>query len=151
MDKEDLEEFIQTQIISSAQKLKGKFSPISDIVDKNLKIQEVEKIFIFSKNNKKFYLFKLANYEKTPKYRYYIAITLADVSSDLLVSIARSFAIKNEIKLIQYNLSPKMSRISLIALKEIKHVVSYDDIIQILASFKEIFQKKIDRFVGLIK
>ena len=83
--------------------------------------------------------------------RYYLAITLAENSSDLLVQFAKEFAIENDLKLIQYSLYPKTLRIQLLSLKEIKEPKDYINSLEILKVFRKKFRDKLGRIKKFVE
>jgi hypothetical protein len=97
------------------------------------------------------FLFSVKNYDKLPKIRYFLAMQLASQSSDFLVALSRDFAIKNDLKLIQYSIVPKTTRISLLSLKEIKEIEDFEKSIGMLQDFRERFRKKIAKIKDLVK
>ena len=100
---------------------------------------------------KNFYLFVIKNYSKHPKKRYYLAVILASQSSDLLVKLAQDFAQSNSLKLIQYAIHPKLSRISLISLREIKKIDDYPHSVNILTEFRKNFLDNLIKIKNLVK
>ncbi len=147
----DLKSFIQNDIIKNIKKVKAKHAPISEIVDNIPKTLVIEKIYDLQEKFKNFYFFIAKNFSKTPKLRYFLAISLANSSSDLLVQLARDFAVKNDFKLIQYSIFPKTLRIQLLLLKEIKEVEDYTDLIEKLKSYRIEFRSKLGSVRNLIE
>ncbi|MFX1588349.1 MAG: hypothetical protein ACFFC1_09355, partial [Promethearchaeota archaeon] len=139
----DLKSFIKDEIIKKVKKIKGKHPPISELVNNVSKSLSIEKIYDLRKKKKYFFLFIVKNYSKQPKLRYFLAILLANNSSDLLVQLARDYAIKHDLKLIQYSLFPKTLRIQLLLLKEIKNVEDYTNSIEKLNHFRKEFRSKL--------
>ena len=97
------------------------------------------------------FLFTVKNYDKVPKIRYFLAMQLASQSSDLLVALSRDFAIKNDLKLIQYSIYPKSTRTNLLSLKELKEVEDIEKSIGILQDFREDYKKKIVKIKNLVE
>ena len=92
---------------------------------------------------KECYFFIVKNNAKQPKFRYFLTISLANNSSDLMVQLAKEFALKNRLKLIQYSIYPKTLRIQLLSIKEIKEIEEYNDSIEILKEARKNFRKKL--------
>ena len=150
-NQKSLKSFIKTQILKTAKKLKGKYNPISELVDnipRTLKIREIYKIEDSLKN---LFLIIVNNYSKQPKVRYFLALILASQSSDLLVSLAKDYATKNNLKLIQYCLFPKSIRISLLTLTEIQTVEDFSNSIELLKNFRNYFRKTFEKIKNLIE
>jgi len=147
----DLKSFITHEIIKKVDKIKGKHSPISEVVDGISKTLLVQNVYDLSKKEKNFFLLIVKNYSKKPKLRYLIAILLANSSSDLLVQFAKDYAIKSDLKLIQYSLYPKTLRIPLLLLKEIKRVEDYSNSIDKLKSYRKKFHQKLVRLKKLVE
>lgn len=147
----DLKSFIKDEIIKKVKKIKGKHPPISELVNNVSKSLSIEKIYDIRKKKKYFFLFIVKNYSKQPKLRYFLAILLANNSSDLLVQLARDYAIKHDLKLIQYSLFPKTLRIQLLLLKEIKEIEDYTNFIEKLNHFRKEFRSKLLKFKKLIE
>jgi len=140
MNQRDLSGFLQNQVIKKSKKLKGKFAPFSEIIDNELRVLKINKIYDLSEKFKNLYLFIVKNYLKQPKERYFLAVSLASQSSDLLVSLANGFAQKNTLKLVQYAINPKQLRISLISLKEIEKIEDYSFSVELLKEFRTNFR-----------
>jgi len=150
MSTKNLQDFIKEKT-KNAIKLKGKHSPLSEKVKgkyQQLKIKWIYKIIEQERGN---FLIAVKNYYKKPKYRYFLAVILANVSSDLLVKLAKDFALKNNIRLIQYSLYPKTHRINLLALKEFKNREDYSQGLDILKSFKINFQNRLETIKNIGK
>jgi len=150
-NQKSLKSFIKTQILKTAKKLKGKYNPISELVDnipRTLKIREIYKIEDSLKN---LFLIIVNNYSKQPKVRYFLALILASQSSDLLVSLVKDYATMNNLKLIQYSLFPKNIRISLLTLTEIQTVEDFSNSIELLKNFRNYFRKTFEKIKNLIE
>ena len=150
-NQKSLKSFIKIQILKTAKKLKGKYNPISELVDnipRTLKIREIYKIEDSLKN---LFLIIVNNYSKQPKVRYFLALILASQSSDLLVSLVKDYATMNNLKLIQYSLFPKNIRISLLTLTEIQTVEDYSNSIELLKNFRNYFRKTFEKIKNLIE
>lgn len=140
MSQRDLSGFLQNKLIKKSKKLKGKFAPFSEIIDNELRVLKINKIYDLSEKFKNLYLFIVKNYLKQPKERYFLAVSLASQSSDLLVSLANEFAQKNALKLVQYAINPKQLRVSLISLKEIENIEDYSFSVELLKEFRTNFR-----------
>ena len=143
--------YLKSNIIKNAQKLRGKFAAISEIIENSQRTLTVQNIHRLTDELKGLFLFSVKNYDKHPKIRYFLAIQLASQSSDFLVALSRDFAIKNDLKLIQYSIVPKTTRISLLSLKEIKEIEDLEKSIGILQDFREKFRKKIAKIKNLVE
>ena len=143
--------FLINELLKKSKKIRGKFSPISELIEDKVKVMKIVKLYDLGSLFKNFYLFIVKNYSKQPKKRYFLAIILASQSSDLLVNLAKDFAQKNSLKLIQYAIDPMFSRISLISLKEIENVEDYSISIEILKEFRNIFLNTLTKLKSLVK
>lgn len=144
--QKSLMSYIQKEIIKNLKKIKGKFPPLSEIVDRTTKILPIKAVYDLSSIHKNFYLFIIKNYSKQPKRRYFLAITLAFQSSDLLVSLARDYIRDNkELKLIQYSIHPVHHRVNLLLMKELTKIKDYEDSIELLIPMRQSFRKKLDK------
>ena len=143
--------YIKSKIIKNAQKLRGKFAAISEMIEDSQRTLTVQNIFKLRDELKGLFLFSVKNYDKYPKIRYFLAMQLASQSSDFLVALSRDFAIKNDLKLIQYSIIPKTTRISLLSLKEIKEIEDLEKSVGILQDFREKFRKKIAKIKNLVE
>ncbi len=150
-DQEDLKTFIKTDITKASKKVKGKHSPISEVVDEVLRVLKVQAIYDLNQYHKNFYLINVKNYIKKPKIRYYLSVTLANNSSDLLAQLAGEYLIKNELKLIQYSIFPETLRVQLLLLNEIKFVEDYPQTIKVLNKIRNEFRNKIVRLKNLVE
>lgn len=139
-DLTDLKSFVKREFMKEAKKVRGKHSPISERVDNVPQSLKVKKIYDLNKKERYSFLLITRNYIKKPKLRYFLAISLAYNSSDLLVQFARDFALKDDLKLIQYSIFPKTLRIQLLLLKELKKVEDYANSINILKSNRKLFR-----------
>ncbi len=150
LNHNDLKSFIKHEIIKEIKKIRGKHSPISEVVNNVSQSLRVEKIYDLSKKEKYFFLLIARNYNKQPKLRYFIAISLANNSSDLLVQFARDFVLKSDLKLIQYSIFPKTLRIQLLLLKELKLIEDYANSIDKFKNYRKEFRSnliKVKNFV----
>jgi len=149
--KPDLKSFIKNEIIKNAKKIKGKHAPISEIVNNTSKILTIENIYDLRNRYRNYYFFIVKNFAKTPKLRYFLATSLANSSSDLLVQIARDLAVKNDLKLIQYSIFPKTFRIQLLILKEVKEIKDFINLTETLKSYRTEFRDKLDKIRNLVE
>ncbi|MFX1365785.1 MAG: hypothetical protein ACFFCE_02950 [Promethearchaeota archaeon] len=149
--KIDLKSFIKNEIIKDIKKIRGKHAPISEIFQNTTKILVVDKIYDLRDKNKYFFLFIAKNYMKMPKFRYFLVISLANNSSDFLVQIAKDYAIKNDLRLIQYSIFPKMLRIQLLLIKEINHFEDYNNFLEKLILIRSKFRHKLDKIKNLFE
>ena len=147
----DLRSSIKNKIIKDIKKIRGKHAPISEIVDNISKTLAVEKLYDLREKDKNCFLFIVKNYAKTPKLRYFLAITLANNSSDFLVLIAKDYAIKNDLKLIQYSIFPRMLRIQLLLIKELKQFEDYKNFLEKLTIIRRKFRVKLDKIKNLVE
>ncbi len=142
MTKRELDQFIKNL---NKNKLKSarRFSAISEVRNKERFRLKVKNIYILKDILKDTYLMVVKNYKKDPKYRYFLAHSLASVSSDLLVYLAKDFAVEHDLKLIQYSLYPKLLRLNLLSLKEIIDIENYSNILTLFKEFDDIFKKRL--------
>jgi len=147
----ELKMFIERNVIKNMKKIRGKHAPIVEIVESTSYALSVKSIYDLRPKFKNFFLFIVENYSKQPKLRFFIAIILANNSSDLLVLLARDYAIKNKLKLIQYSIFPKSLRIQLLSIKEIKHIDNFTNSIEILKSFRQIFRNRLIKLKNSIE
>ena len=145
-DQESLSNYIQKDLLKKLKKIKGKFPPISEIVERNPKTLPIKAIYDLRSTNKNFYLLLVKDKSNQLKKRYFIANTLASQSSDLLVSLAREYIKENEdLKLIQYSIHSKHYRVNLLLLKELKRIEDYKDSIELLIPIRQSFRKKLEK------
>ncbi|MHA1147275.1 MAG: hypothetical protein ACTSR8_03425 [Promethearchaeota archaeon] len=148
----DLEKFIKNLILKDANKLKGKFQPLSEIIDKIPRTYKIKKIYNLSGKLKDYFLIIINNYAKEPKRKYYLAYKLANQSSDLLVNLAKSFASENQLNLIQYSIYPQLiGRISLLCFREIENEPDYYKIMELFELFRNNFRKKMVNLKNLVE
>ena len=150
-DQEHIKTFVKTNLTKVSKKVKGKHSPISEVVDEVQRVLKVQSINDLNQLHKNFYFFKVKNYIKNPKFRYFLSVTLANNSSDLLVQLAKDYLIKNKLKLIQYSIFPDTLRVQLLLLKEIKHTEDYNQGIKALNKIRISFHNKIIRLKNLVE
>jgi len=147
----ELKNYLEQNVIKGAKKLRGKFAPISEIVANIQKTLAIETIFDLKPHLKDFFLISVKNDAKQPKNRYFLAIQLASQSSDFLVALSRDFALKHDLKLIQYSIYPKSLRLMLLSLKEIKKIEEYQKGITILGDIKVKFRNRLGRIINLVE
>jgi len=150
-NQKSLKLFLLNELFKKSKKIRGKFSPISELIDNKAKIMKIMKLYDLGNVIKNFYMFIVKNYSKQPKERYFLAVILASQSSDLLVNLAKDFAQKNSLKLIQYAIDSNLSRISLISLKEIEKVEDYSISIDILNECRNNFLNTLSKIKNLVK
>ncbi len=150
INQEVLKSYLESNVIKSAIKLKGKFAPFSELVDKTPKNLPIKRIYNLREQLKNIFLIIVKNYSNQPKVRYFLAIIIASQSSDFLVSLAKDYATRNNLKLIQYSLFPKNIRISLLSLKEIRTIEDYSSSIELLKDFKKKFRKTLEKIRNLV-
>ncbi|MBY9006394.1 MAG: hypothetical protein KGD63_06520 [Candidatus Lokiarchaeota archaeon] len=136
------------ELKNKGKKIKGKYPPISEIVNRDVKLLKIKNIYKINDEIPKLYLFHLRNYSNNPKQRYFIVYILASQSSDFIVHLAKELAINNNLRLIQFCLHPKTYRVNLLLLKELKKSEDYSEIIEI---FKKINKKFKDKMEGIQK
>jgi hypothetical protein len=134
-----LDSFIKNKIKKDSKSLRGRYPAFSEIVNGNIKTLKIRKIYILYKDLKDFFLFLTDNFNKKPKTRYFLGLSLASQSSDFLVALARDFAVENNLRLIQYSIYPKTLRINLIIIKELKSDDEFLEWIKILKDYKKKF------------
>jgi hypothetical protein len=151
LNQNDLKSFIKNSINKKIKKIRGKHPPIAEVVNNIPKSLKIKKIYDLAKESKYCFLIIVKNYIKRPKLRYFLAISLANNSSDLLVQLAREFAIKNNFKLIQYSIFPKNSRIQLLLIKEIKMIMDYTQSLANLNNYRKKFRIKLAKINNLVE
>ncbi|MFX1322965.1 MAG: hypothetical protein ACFFAQ_15110 [Promethearchaeota archaeon] len=146
-----LKDYINKTILKNAKKIKGRHTPISEMVNNVPKTLKVKDIYRLQGDLKNFYLFVSKNFNGNPKIRYFLVVSLASQSSDLLVSLAKNFAKRNNLKLIQYSIFPKTLRINLLLIKELIEIEDFSKSIQILKNFRIVFHNRLTTFRNLIE
>ncbi|MFO8019959.1 MAG: hypothetical protein R6U96_15145 [Promethearchaeia archaeon] len=141
---ENLEKFIDN-ILKDAEKIRSKLPNLSRTVQGKQVILKIKKIYSFKEKNSKFFLLQVRNYEKTPKYLYFLGKRLVSQSSDLIVLLAKEFAIEHDIELVQFPLHPQTRRVNLLALKRLPDGNSYPETVDLLNSYKKRLSKKMEK------
>ena len=150
--KEDnLDSFIKKKVKNNSKRLRGRYPAFSEIVNGVAKTLKIKKIYLLDDNLKDFFLFLTKNYNKKPKTRYFLGLTLASQSSDFLVALAKDFALQNKLKLIQYSIYPKTLRVNLLVIKELKSKDNFLEWIKNLKDYKKIFKKELIKFKNLVE
>ncbi len=135
---------MKNQVIKRAKKIRGKHPPMTEIVGKERKILKIEALYDLQSQNKNFFLFVLKDKAKKSKIKYYLAISLASQSSDIISELAKKDLSKKEnFKLIQYSPHIKMYRTSLLLLKECTSTEEYITTKALLQEKRILFRKKI--------
>jgi len=147
----DLNSFIEKEVIKGTKNVKGKKVAIAEIIDNTIISLPVKSIYDMDEIIKKCYFFIVKNHAKQPKFRYFLTISLANNSSDLMVQLAQEFARKNGLKLIQYSIYPKTVRTQLLSMKEIKKIEDYNDSIEVLKKARNEFRKRLVALKNLVE
>jgi len=149
MNHNTLKAHLKANIIKGAKKIKAKHSNISEIVDKTPKMLEMKNIYDLNNRYTNMYLMIVQNHAKRPKMRFFLAISLASQSSDLLVNFTRDIVKKEDnIKLIQFSIHPKSMRVNLLALIELTSVEDYSSSIELLQDLRKQFRQKLTKFAN---
>ena len=149
--KENLRNYLKKEILHDATRIKNKYPPISEQVDGISKSLKVKEIYALKGNLKNFIFITTKNYTKQPKDRYFLAVSLASQSSDLLVNLAKEYSRENDLKLIQFSLHPNHFRVGLFSLKEIESKEDLSEIIKILKEFRITYRRDLDNLGKLIE
>lgn len=147
----EINSFIKKEIIKRTKIIKGKKIAIAEIIDNSLISLPVKSIYDMNEKIKKCYFFIVKNHAKQPKFRYFLTISLANNSSDFLVQLAKEFARKNGLTLIQYPIYPKTVRTQLLSMKEINSIEDYNDSIEVLNNARNEFRKKLVGLKNLVE
>lgn len=142
--EKELEIRIKEKLLRTSKRLKGKYPPLSEIVNGTELTLRINRLYELSGELKQFYL--IFTKSKNAKTRYLICIVLASQSSDFLVSLARR-TIKDEInlRLLQFSLIPKHLRVNLLCLKEIDLEEGLQDIIDLLKQVRRKFRENLEK------
>jgi len=150
-NQKSLKVFIENQVIKNVKKIRAKHAPFSEIVDSVPKTLSIKAIYNLNMKFKHFYLIIVNNYSNNPKLRYFLAISLANSSSDFLVYLAQEYVKKSELKLIQYSVFPKTLRIQLIILKELKQIQDYSQSLEELKIVRKLFRNKLEKVKNMVE
>ena len=150
MNKKNFNDFTE-ELIAKAKKFKGQYPPISEAVNNEIKLLKIKNIYKIEEKSVILYLFKIKNYTKNSKYRYFIGNVIASQSSDLLVNLAKNYAINNSIKLIQFCLHPNTHRINLLSLIELKTVELYPEILDHFSKLNIKFKEKLKNLNNILE
>lgn len=150
-NQNNLKSFIKNTIVKNIKKIKGKHAPIAEIAENTSYALSVKSIYNLKQKFKNFFLLIVKNYSKQPKFRYFLVIILANNSSDFLDKLARDYAVKNNLKLIQYSIYPKILRIQLLSLIEVKEIDDFNNSIEILTVFRKKFRDKLIKLKNLVQ
>lgn len=142
--EENLEKRIDN-ILEDAEKLKSKLPNLSRTVHGKQVILKIKSIHSFMKKDSRFFLFQVRNYKKTPKYLYFLGKRLVSQSSDLIVLLAKEFAIGHDIQLVQFPLYIQTRRVNLLALKRLPDGNSYPEIVELLNSYRAKLLRKMEK------
>ncbi len=149
--KENLQNHLKKTILKDAKRLKNKYPPISEKVNGIVKSLKIKDIYELKGNLNNFIFITTKNYTNKPKYRYFLAISLASQSSDLLANLAKEYSKKNHLKLIQFSLHPQHFRVGLFSLKEIENKDEISKVVNLLKDFRIIYRKDLDNLGKLIE
>lgn len=149
--EKDLTLYFKRNVIKDHKKIKGKHAPIAEIVENMPRSFPIDSIYNINEIYKNFYLLVVKNYLKKPKFKYLLAVSIANNSSDLLVQLARNSAIKYGLRLIQYSIYPKTLRIHLLSLKEIKNPSDYKSSVEVLKAIRKEVRDKLVRLEKLVE
>lgn len=149
--KEPLRNYLKKSILKDAKKIKNKYPPISEKVNRITYSLKIKNIYELEGNLNNLFIIITKNYAKNPRNRYFLAILLASQSSDLLVNLAKEYSRKNNLKLIQFSLYPHHFRVGLFSLKEIENKDNLTEKINLLKEFRILFRKSLDNLGKLIE
>ena len=149
--KENLQSYLKQEILKDATRIKNKYPPISEKVNGVSKSLQIKSIYELKGNLNNFIFITTKNYAKKPKYRYFLAISIATQSSDLLVSLAREFCKQNGLKLIQFPIHPEHFRVGLFSLREIINKDSISETVNLLKEFRIMYKKDLKKLTKLIE
>jgi hypothetical protein len=150
-NKENLKDYLKTELLNGAKRVKNKYPPISEKVNGIYKSLKIKSIYELQGNLNNLFLFTTKNYSNNPRHRHFLAILLASQSSDLLVSLAKEFSKKNRLKLIQFSLRPQHFRVGLFSLKEIRDKDNISEAINLLKEFRIRYRKDLKKLGKLIE
>jgi len=143
-----LKEIIKKELISKGIKLRNKYPPISEKRGSKLIIQKVKKIYQLKNNYKNFYLIITKVKKNQKSIRFYLAIIIANQSSDFLVKIAKKVIQGDQtFRIIQFSFHPKQLRINLAILKELDKSVNLDHLKEKLKNLKSRFLSRLNSFI----
>ncbi len=149
--KKNLRNHLKKAILKDAKRLKNKYPPISEKVNGIVKSLKIKDIYELKGNLQNFIFLTTKKVRNKPKYRYFLAISLASQSSDLLANLAKEYSKKKNLKLIQFSLHPQHFRVGLFSLKEIENKDNLSEIIDILKEFRIFYRKNLDNLGKLIE
>ncbi|MFX0046768.1 MAG: hypothetical protein ACFE8G_01240, partial [Candidatus Hermodarchaeota archaeon] len=95
--KEPLRNYLKKSILKDAKKIKNKYPPISEKVNRITYSLKIKNIYELEGNLNNLFIIITKNYAKNPRNRYFLAILLASQSSDLLVNLAKEYSRKNNL------------------------------------------------------
>ncbi len=127
-----------------SKKIRGRYPPISVIVDNNIKLLKIKNIYKIDSIKSRLYIIQFKNYYNHPKQRFFLAFVLASQSSDLIVLLTKELALENNLRLVQFSLHPKTQRVNLLLLKELKEIDKYIKIINTFETIHKKFKTKIE-------
>ncbi|MBN1216721.1 MAG: hypothetical protein JXA99_14940 [Candidatus Lokiarchaeota archaeon] len=127
-----------------SKKIRGRYPPISEIVDNDIKLLKIKNIYKIDSVKSRLYLFQFKNYHSSPKQRFFLAYVLASQSSDLIVLLTKKLALETNLRLVQFSIHPKTQRVNLLLLKELKEIDSYFEIINTFETIHKKFKTKIE-------
>jgi len=142
--------YLKEHVIGSANKIKEKFPPISEVVNKKKEILKIKTIYDLRGIHSNIFLLVAKSKSQSRKTRYFLATSLASQSSDLLVELAKDYALEHSLKLLQYSLHPKNFRTNLLILCEIMNSEEYLNSIKLLQTIWQDFRKKIVKIKEII-
>lgn len=150
-NKVNLDTFIKKKLLKDAKRIRSKYPPISEKVDRIAKSLKIKRVYELGGVLKNFFFIKTKNYDKSPKFRFFLAVLLASQSSDFLVNLAKDFSRKNDLKLIQFSVHPQHLRVGLLCLKEIENKDDLSEILNLLKSFRTSYRNDLEKLGSLIE
>ncbi|MFX0011536.1 MAG: hypothetical protein ACFE9R_14580 [Candidatus Hermodarchaeota archaeon] len=147
----NLNTFIKRKLLKDAKRIKSKYPPISEKVDRFAKSLKIKRVYELGGSLNNLFLIKTKNYDKSPKFRLFLAVLLASQSSDFLVNLAKDFSRKNDLKLIQFSVHPRHFRVGLLSLKEIENKDDLSEIVNLLKNFRTSYRNDLEKLGNLIE
>ena len=149
--KENLQTYLNKEILKDAKRIKNKYPPISEKVNGIAMPLKIKSIYELKGSFNNLIFITTKNYAKNPRHRYFLAILLASQSSDLLSGLAKDFSKKNRLKLIQFSIYPQHFRVGLFSLKEIHNKNDFSEAVNLLKEYRIIYRKDLEKLGKLIE
>lgn len=150
MRKNKLRKEILNEFGENAQKLRGKFPPLSIKENDQILTMKIKNFYRLDDLSSRIILINVYNYDSPPKYLNFLSIVATSQSSDLIVEMSKDLAIEMNFNLIQYPIFQGNYRVSLLALRRVIKLDEINALVPQLNQFRKHLQHRLKKVKELV-